>query len=147
MAEIKKIINTLKHTFEKDAWHGPAVMEVLTGITEKQSAVKIGNSHSIIELVTHMTAWRNYVIEKLKGNELFELSEEQNFPNEKDWKKALADLEQSQHDLIVALEATPDERLQQVVPGRKFKFYTMLHGIIHHDIYHIGQIQLVKKYE
>lgn len=85
------------------------------------------------------------MIEKLRGNDSFELSEEQNFPKETGWSQALANLEQSQHNLITALESTPDERLQQVVPNRKFKFYTMLHGIIHHDLYHTGQIVLLKK--
>jgi uncharacterized damage-inducible protein DinB len=145
MSEIKKIINTLKHTYEKDAWHGPAVKEALADIAEDVIYSRIGNSHNIIELVAHMTAWRNYVAQKLKGNDLFELSDEQNFPEEKDWKRALTNLEQSQKELINALEVTPDDRLQQVVPNRKFKFYTMLHGIIHHDLYHIGQIMLLKK--
>ena len=85
------------------------------------------------------------MIEKLRGNDSFELSEEQNFPKETGWSQALANLEQSQHNLITALESTPDERLQQVVPNRKFKFYTMLLGIIHHDLYHTGQIILLKK--
>jgi len=145
MSEIRKIINTLKHTYEKDAWHGPAIKEALADIAEDVIHMRISNSHSIIELVAHMTAWRNYVTEKLKGNDLFELSDEQNFPKETDWSRALVNLEQSQNNLIQALEKTPDERLQQVVPNRKFKFYTMLHGIIHHDLYHIGQIMLLKK--
>jgi uncharacterized damage-inducible protein DinB len=146
MSEVTKIVNILKHTYEKNAWHGPAVKEVLAGTKEKQVFNRFGNSHSIIELVSHMTAWRNYVTEKLKGNDSFELTDEQNFPNEKSWKKALADLEQSQLNLIKALEKTDEEQLQKIVPNRKFKFYTMLHGIIHHDIYHIGQIQLLKKF-
>lgn len=145
MSELKKIINTLKHTYEKDAWHGPSVKETLADVSSDIIYNKLGNSHSIIELVTHMTAWRNYVIEKLKGNDGFELSDEQNFPAEKDWKRALANLEKSQEELIRALEVTPDERLHQIVPNRKFKFYTMLHGIIHHDLYHTGQIVLLKK--
>lgn len=143
--EIQKIINTLKHTYEKDAWHGPSVKEALADISPDVIYNKIGNSHSIIELVAHMTAWRNYVTEKLKGNDGFELSDEQNFPVENDWRRALANLEKSQEELIKALEVTTDERLQQIVPNRKFKFYTMLHGIIHHDLYHTGQIVLLKK--
>jgi uncharacterized damage-inducible protein DinB len=144
-SEVQKIINTLRHTYEKDAWHGPAVKEALADVSADVIHARIGNSHSIIELVAHMAAWRNYVAEKLKGNDSFELSDEQNFPEETDWNRTLASLEQSQYNLIQALEETPDDRLQQVVPNRKFKFYTMLHGIIHHDLYHIGQIMLLKK--
>jgi uncharacterized damage-inducible protein DinB len=145
MSEIKRIINTLKHTYEKNAWHGPAIREALADVKESQAANRIGNSHSIVELVTHMTAWRNYVTEKLKGNDSFELTDEQNFPNDKDWKKALTALEQSQENLLNALDQTPEEKLTEKVPGREFKFYVMLHGIIHHDIYHAGQIMFLKK--
>jgi len=143
--EIQKIINTLKHTYEKDAWHGPSVKEALADVSAEQAFSHVENSHSIIELVAHMTTWRNYVTEKLRGNDSFEVSDEQNFPDEKDWNRALANLERSQKNLIKALEETPDERLQQIIPNSKFKFYTMLHGIIHHDLYHTGQIQLIKK--
>jgi uncharacterized damage-inducible protein DinB len=144
--EINRIINTLKHTFEKNAWHGPAVLEVLEGITDEHAHQKIGDSHSIIQLVTHMTAWRNYVIEKLNGNDAFELTDEQNFPDEKNWNQAVANLIASQQKLITALSTTSVEKLNEKVPGREFKFYVMLHGIIHHDVYHIGQIQLIKKF-
>jgi uncharacterized damage-inducible protein DinB len=144
-SEIQRIINTLKHTFEKDAWHGPSVKEVLSDVNEDKIHNRIGNGNSIIELVSHMTAWRNFVIEKLQGNASFEISDEQNFPKGKDWNAALTELNKSQADLISALEKTPDEKLQEIVPGRKFKFYVMLHGIIHHDLYHTGQIVLLKK--
>jgi uncharacterized damage-inducible protein DinB len=145
-SEIQKIIDIVRHTYEKNAWHGPSVKETLAMVKEQEATKRIGNSHSIIELVAHMTAWRMYVIEQLKGNESFELSDEQNFPKEKNWKKALEDLERSQTELIGVLEQTPDARLNDLVPNRKFKFFTMLHGIIHHDLYHAGQILLLKKY-
>ncbi len=145
-AEVQKIINILKHTFEKDAWHGSSVKEALADVAEEQAFNRIGDSHSIIELVAHITAWRNYVTEKLRGNDSIELTDEQNFSKERDWNKALLNLEQSQVNLLKALEETPDEKLNEVVPNRKFKFYTMLHGIIHHDLYHTGQIVLLKKH-
>lgn len=145
--EIQKITDILRHTFEKNAWHGPAVLEALEGVSGDVVFRKLGDSHSIIELVAHMTAWRNYVTEKLKGNASFELSDEQNFPEVKDWPAVLAGLHKSQTDLIAALQQTPDEKLREIVPGREFKFFTMLHGIIHHDLYHTGQIVLLKKYQ
>lgn len=143
--ESKKIIDLLSHTFEKNAWHGPAVLEVLAEVSPEMAVTRIGESHSIIELVAHMTAWRNFVSEKLEGNTEFDLSESQNFPQATNWKTVLADLKQSQQRLLNALTQMPDERLQEKVPNRPFKFYTMLHGIIHHDLYHIGQIVLIKK--
>jgi uncharacterized damage-inducible protein DinB len=144
-SEIQKIIDILSHTYEKNAWHGPSVKETLSDVSIDQIHHRIGNGNSIIELVAHMTAWRNFVIEKLKGNDSFDVTDELNFPKGKDWQLVLNELDKSQSDLISALEKTPNEKLQEVVPGRKYKFFTMIHGIIHHDLYHTGQIVLLKK--
>ena len=144
-SEIQKIIDILKHTYEKNAWHGPSVKEALEDITPDLLDNRIGNGNSIIELVAHMTAWRKFVTEKLNGNDAYDVSDEMNFPKVKNWQTSLAALEESQAELIHALEATPDEKLNEMVPGRKYKFFTMVHGIIHHDLYHTGQIILLKK--
>lgn len=144
-SEVQKIIDILKHTFEKGAWHGPAVKEALADVSAESMHNRIGNGNSIVELVAHMTTWRKFVAEKLNGNDSYDVTEEMNFPVVNDWVTALAALDQSQADLIEALEKTPDEKLQEVVPGRKYKFFTMVHGIIHHDVYHTGQIMLLKK--
>jgi len=144
-SEVQRIIDTLKHAYEKNAWHGPSVKEAIEDVTTENAFLRLPDSHSIIELVAHMAAWRRYVAEKLAGNEKFELTEEQNFPKPANWEKTVSLLDESQRQLIAQLEKTPDERLQEIVPGRKFKFYVMLHGIIHHDLYHTGQIILLKK--
>lgn len=145
-SEIQNIINTLKHTFEKNAWHGPSVLEVLEGVNESNAIKRLGASHSIIELVAHMTAWRNYVVEKLNGNDSFELTDDENFPDYTNWQDVVTQLKENQQKLLDALAKTPTEKLNEKVTGREFKFYVMLHGIIHHDIYHIGQIQLLKNF-
>jgi hypothetical protein len=59
-SEIERIISLLKQTFEKGAWHGPSVKEGLQGITEEQALQKLPHTHSILELVGHMTAWRHF---------------------------------------------------------------------------------------
>lgn len=144
--EVQRLIDTLSHTFEKNAWHGPAVLEALDGLNAKQANQRLGDSHSILELVAHMTAWRNFVCEKLEGNADYDIvSDEMNFPKGKTWTETLKELKKSQQRLLKTLENTPVERLEEVVPGRPFKFRIMLHGIIHHDLYHTGQIVLIKK--
>jgi hypothetical protein len=144
-SEIQKIIDILRHTFEKGAWHGPSVQEALGDVSPDIIDNRIGNGNSIIELVAHMTSWRTFVTEKLKGNDSFDVTDESNFPKGKDWDTVMAELNKSQVDLISILEKTPDEKLKQIVPGRNYKFFTMVHGIIHHDLYHTGQIMLLKR--
>ncbi len=144
--EIQRIINLLQKSFNGPAWHGPAVMEVLETVTLSLATQKISSSHTIIELVMHITTWRNFVAKRLQGNNKFEVSESVNFPQEKDWASALNALQQSQEELIKALNTFSEEKLKEIVPTRTYDFYTMLHGIIQHDIYHIGQIVLLKKH-
>lgn len=143
--EIQKISDILRHSFEKNAWHGPTVMEVLMSMDERMVNKKIKTTHSIIELVGHMTSWRIFVTERLLGNEGFEVNDELNFPVSESWLKTVNALMESQQKLLHALEQFPADRLHEVVPNRPYKFFTMVHGIIHHDLYHLGQIVLIKK--
>lgn len=145
--EKEKIRRLLERTFEKGAWHGPSVKEAIAGISQEQSHHRFLNTHSIIELVTHMTAWRTYVTKRLLGDSVYEVSDEMNFPKSSDWKKAVDDLNKSQEELLKALDSFPEERFAELVPhpSAKLTFYTLLHGIIHHDLYHTGQIKLIGK--
>jgi uncharacterized damage-inducible protein DinB len=145
--EIEKITKLLQRSFEKGAWHGPAVKEVLQDITQETSSKRLPNTHSIIELAGHLTTWRNYVAKKLNGETAYTVPDEMNFPGITDWSKAMAGLEESQQNLLLALSKFPAEKLADLVQGvsHKYTYYTMLHGIIHHDLYHTGQIILIKK--
>lgn len=146
-SETQNILSLLTSTFEKNAWHGPSVKEVLYEIPAEHVSKKLGDSHSIIELVAHMTAWRKFVIRRLEGDEHYTVEEHMNFPAVKDWSKTLQDLYESQTRLVELLKTFPGARLSEVVPhgAYRYTYYTLLHGIIHHDVYHIGQISLIKK--
>lgn len=143
--DVQKIIDIVSHTYEKNAWHGPAVKEVLAKLKPEHANLRVGNSHSVEELIRHMAAWRKYVIKKLQRDEHYELAEEDNFPTQKKWDEALQLLEESQQKLMAALQQSPEDLLWQKVPGRPFNYFTMLHGIIHHDLYHTGQLMLILK--
>lgn len=147
MKETERIIRLLKKTFEKGAWYGPSVKEVLDQLHEGSADKRLQNTHSIAELINHMTAWRTFVIHKINGDPDYQVDDERNFPDSSDWKKAIAGLEKSQQELINAIQLLPDSRLGELVPHVQYRytFYTLLHGIIHHDIYHLGQIQLINK--
>jgi len=145
--ELKHLIKMLQHTYEKNAWHGPAVKEVLEHLTAADAQKRLPDSHSIIELVAHMTAWRNFVVKKLQGNTEYKVTDEMNFPTPTDWPKVVDELESSQTKLLEALKGFDSSKLYDAVPhgSYNYNFYTLLHGIIHHDLYHAGQIALIKK--
>ena len=146
-SEIENLLSLLKHTFEKNAWHGPSVKEVLQGVNADQAFKRLEHTHSIIELVGHMTAWRIFVIKKLEGEIDYNVGDDQNFPTTNDWVNVLDDLFISQNKLLELLKNFPNSKLSEAVPhgSYRYTFYTLLHGIIHHDVYHTGQIALIKK--
>lgn len=150
--EAGRIAQTLREAYAGPAWHGPAVRDILREITPGQAAGRpIPEVHSIWEIVLHMTAWRQFVWHKLAGDPAFDLaSPEGDWPAvENDslpaWKATLTALERSQWQLLEALQSLPDARLAEMVPGRNYSYYKLLHGIIAHDLYHGGQIMLLKK--
>ena len=149
MHEIDRIARLLNKTFDKGAWHGPTVKEVLQTVKQEQAHWRTGSSHSIIELVLHMVSWRMFVTHRLEGDETYQVDAAMNFPEpgSMPWSQAWDHLAKSQQALIAAARNFPEERLGELVPNSSFKYtyYTLLHGIAHHDIYHIGQIQLILK--
>jgi uncharacterized damage-inducible protein DinB len=147
MDEVKRITSLLRKTFERHAWYGPSVMEVISDITPDLAICRLENTHSIIELINHMTSWRTYVIKKIHGDYDFKIDDSTNFPLHTDWKASVERLQATQHELLQVLEQFESSKLSENVPhdGRPYTFYALLHGIIHHDIYHTGQIALIKK--
>jgi hypothetical protein len=73
-----------------------------------------------------------------------------NFPpvlkaTESAWRKTVAQTKRT-HDLLVKTVAgLSDSRLRDRVPGKRYDFYHMLHGIVQHELYHAGQIAILKK--
>ncbi|MFM8848959.1 MAG: DinB family protein [Cytophagales bacterium] len=149
--EISNLIDQLELSFygkpewKGHAWHGPSVINTIGAVKEEQAQNRFGDSHSIIELVEHMTAWRTFVTQRLLGNKEYKVSKEQNFPLDGSWKKSTLLLVESQQQLVAALRLFPEERLSETVDGMGYSYRVMINGIIHHDLYHTGQIVLLKK--
>ena len=151
LSEVLRLRQLLERTYQGDAWHGPSVQAVLSDLSVSQALCRLGGSHNSAELVRHMTAWRRFVILRLEEATTYELSDEVNWTtvnhlDESTWQQTRRELEQSQNDLLSSLESMKQERLSQPVAHRSYDYYTLLHGIIQHDIYHLGQIRLLSSY-
>ena len=64
---------------------------------------------------------------------------------EAQWRAAAKRLAKVNQELLAALSVFPEQRLDARLPGRTHSFYFMLHGVIQHNLYHGGQIALLKK--
>jgi uncharacterized damage-inducible protein DinB len=151
MSESARIAKLLRHAFAGDAWHGDSVLELLAGVSAATAANHpIPPAHSIWELVLHIAAWDEAVNRRIVTGKAISLSDEQDFPpvregSEAAWKQALEHLRQTHEQLVQTVEALPDSRLDERVPGKNYSLYFMLHGVTQHELYHAGQIAILKK--
>ena len=149
--ETDRIARQLEKAFDKQPWYGSSVVAILKEVEPSTVHQRIGQAHTICELVLHMTAWRTFVIRRIAGDATYNVSDELNFPKPSTlpdaWPKAIKALEDNQRELLSSIKKFPPERLAELVPGasHNYTWYTLLHGIIHHDIYHLGQIALLRK--
>jgi len=151
MTETHRINSQLKRAQEGQAWHGPSLRELLVGVTAEQAAAKpIPNAHSIWELVNHIIAWEQIASRRLEGEVNMSIPDEINFPpvtdaSEAAWQATLQSLEASHRSLRDGVKKIDDAKLEETVPGTSYSKYALLHGVIQHDLYHAGQIALLKK--
>jgi uncharacterized damage-inducible protein DinB len=151
MSEMQRIVEQLQRAFDGHAWHGPAVREVLAGMTAADAAARpLQQAHSIWDIVLHIAAWENVVRRRLQGEVIDDLPSEDDWPgmreaSEEAWRLTVQRLEQGNRALRDAITQQDEARLEEMVPGKGYSVYTMLHGIIQHDLYHAGQIAVLKK--
>ena len=151
MSETARIAEQIRRAFDGEAWHGDSVLEILEGVDATTAAAKpIANAHSIWELLLHVAAWDDAIRRRLFSAELITLADEQNFPAVRDtsaaaWEQAVQQSVHAHRQLVKAVEELPDSRLTERVPGKDYDVRMMLNGIVQHELYHAGQIALLKK--
>lgn len=150
--EILKIAEQIKEAYEGEPWFGKSATQLLWDITEEEAFAKPGGQHSIVELVWHMINWKSFVINRLRRNETqsLQMFEEEDWRvldhNDTSlWSKGLQLFHQAHNELVEVLQQQTDDLLTQPVPERNYKFHALIHGILHHDVYHLGQIAYIQK--
>ena len=153
MTETFRLADQIRRAFEGNAWHGDSVLELLADVNAATAAARpIQTAHSIWEILLHIAAWDDAVYRRI-GGAAVTLTDEQNFPTIKDtseaaWTHAIESTKKVHNELIKAVAAFPDSRLAEQVPGKSqkyYNFYYMFSGIVQHELYHAGQIALLKK--
>lgn len=155
--EIDRIVDELDREHRGDPWHGTPLLQLLDGVDHRHASARpFPAAHTIWELVLHITAWKNEVRRRLGGSPAGE-PVEGDWPSpsgtgEEHWRQALDALAEA-HDLLTAavrqlpepqlFAPTSDPRNRETGDG--VTHYVLLHGIVQHDVYHAGQIALLKK--
>lgn len=152
MSEIEHILDQLKRAYEGNAWHGPSVKEVLAGITADQAHARpLRNAHTIYELVRHIAVWEDVGRRRITGDRAqIEISSPEDWPPPEDtseagWEKAKTALDRVHKNLLETIKGISESRLDEPVSEGMSTIYVTLHGVVQHDLYHAGQIAILKK--
>ncbi|MCW4012631.1 MAG: DinB family protein [Candidatus Bathyarchaeota archaeon] len=149
MSEVKFLRDQIETTYKGDSWHGPNLVNTLKDIDYKQAMKRpIEHRHTIWELTDHTSFWMEEIWKSIRDHKGLEPDMDENWPEmgatEEEWKQSVARLEASVNMVLDALAMWRDEELYELVPGEKYTFKQMLHGMVHHNLYHAGQINLLR---
>ena len=152
MSEATTISAMLKSISRGPAWHGPSVMESLEGVSVSHAMQKpLAGAHSIWEILLHMIAWQEYALNVADGADGAALQGKADWPPvpaipaEDEWETAQRHFEGCGQEIRELIMHFDDAKMHETVPGREFPMKVLLHGIVHHNLYHCGQIGVLKK--
>lgn len=151
-AKISSYIDRLDEAFQGSTWFGNTVLKTIESVNDFDCNFKLGNGNSAGQIIEHMINWKVFVIEKLKGNAQFdiEINSINDWNREKEYTKeefsTLLDKAKSTHEELIRIlkSKTNSEWLNLSVPGREYPYKYIVNGIMQHDIYHSGQIAVLK---
>jgi uncharacterized damage-inducible protein DinB len=150
MTRARQLSKHLERTMTGPMWHGPALAEVLDGVTADGAAARpMAGAHSIWEIVLHVIAWADIARARLQGQSTGDPTPAEDWPavaaGADAWPRALKQLETSHRLLAADARELDDARLDALVPGLEYSVAVLLHGIVEHGTYHGGQIALLKR--
>lgn len=153
--KISKLLRNLNDSFQGTPWHGESLLSQLKKIDFRCVNKTLPDSNnSIAILIQHLIHWRIFVIEKLNGNETFdiEMNSEADWKSivirsQSEWEALINELVSTQNRIVEILKnEKEDSFLENKTLGKTYSYDYLIEGVIKHDIYHSGQIGLLNSY-
>ncbi len=150
---IELLLEVLDQAFDRKGWHGTTLRGSLRGVTPKEALWRPARGrHNIWELTVHAAYWKYAVRRRLAGDAAGSFArkpsdwpEVSTTPDARAWKRDI-DLLGAEHRLLLeVVRAMPPAKLEGRSPQGVWTNAQEIHGIAAHDLYHTGQIQLIKK--
>ncbi len=152
--KVKVLLEVLDRAYNRQSWHGTNLRGSIRGVTASVAAKRPApGRHNIWELVVHAAYWKYTVLRRitaeprgsfeLKGSNWF--TRPDNDADERLWNDDRALLERTHANLRTAVEGLANRDLCSVSSKSKVNLFELIAGIAAHDLYHAGQIQLIKR--
>jgi uncharacterized damage-inducible protein DinB len=158
VTEGDRIVDQLERSFRGEPWFGSSVTAVLAGVSAATAAsYPIPGAHSIWELVLHMTGWKQEVLARLQGQSAGDPAQgdwpaQPENPSEAAWADAMAGMNAAHDALVHGVRQATAAQLAGTVrdersgsAGAAVTQWQTLHGVVQHDVYHLGQISLLRR--
>jgi uncharacterized damage-inducible protein DinB len=147
------LLDMLDRAYDVRSWHGANLRGSIRGVSAEEAAWRpAADRHNIHELVLHAAYWkyiarRRMLGEKrgsfpLKGSDWFERPS--NAVSDEEWKSDVGVLDETHAALRQAVASLPAKRLREMAQ-KGFDNAGLITGVAAHDLYHAGQIQLLKR--
>jgi DinB superfamily len=155
-----ELLSILDFSYDRQSWHGTNLRGSIRGLTPAAAAWRPAkNRHNIWEIVVHAAYWKYAVLRRLTGQKRgsFPLKGSNWFVRPEtslkarataataDWRADVALLDRMHAGLREAIAALPERELHVTPRGSKVSNFAIIAGIAAHDLYHAGQIQLLKR--
>lgn len=151
--ELTLLLHSLEESYVKKTWHGPNLRGSIRGLSAKEASWRPASGrHNIWEIVVHCAYWK-YVVRRrimaekrgsfpMKGSNWFERPDD---PSENAWKQDIELLQACHETMVEAIGSLGSSDLKKIPRGSKVPNEAIIRGIANHDVYHAGQIQLLKR--
>jgi hypothetical protein len=145
------LLRLIDEGYRAKAWHGPNLRGSLRGVSAAQASKRPGpGRHNIWEIAVHAAYWKYVVRRRILGEKRgsFPIPGSNWFRRPvpgADWKADLRMLEEMHRGMRLAVASLTDADLGRKPPGSRVANASIASGIAAHDIYHAGQIQLLKR--
>lgn len=150
---ITMLLAILDQAYDRRSWNGPTLRGALRGMTPAQALWRPGKGRNRIwDLVLHCAYWKHVVRHRILGSEAEAFPRSPaNWPRvaagagAREWRADVALLDLEHHALREAVAGMPPAFLDRRSPKKTWRYSEEIHGVASHDLYHTGQIQLIKK--
>ena len=153
--ELDLLLGWLDEAYAGPAWHGPSLRVAIRGVDAGTAGWRpAAGRHNIREIVMHAAYWKAVVRRRLTGERekdfprtgcnWFRCPEAREGPAATAWRREVARLADEHRRLVLVVSSLNGQALRRRSRGHRQTPLELVRGIAAHDVYHAGQIQLLK---
>ena len=150
---VSSLLEQLDEAYDRQSWHGTNLRGSLRGLSSDQALWRpVPDRHNVWEITIHAAYWKYAARRRLTGEKrgAFPRKGSNWFPSpisptEAQWREDVGFLGESHRRLREAVAQLTDADLRRRTPGGKETIARLVRGVAAHDLYHAGQIQLLKR--